>query len=141
MGGDGTNRAIGVMRQSSETIFRIFRHGLNLKTKDAQLVHHPGNTVGYHSQVFCTNQHSGGLRQPRQFLHGLLIPELVVTTIEIVVIQLIESILLSLVQLVVALLELYGDTWMPSIITFMIHQEQVIAERHAIAFYLLATHS
>ena len=77
----------------TESYLVVLRHRLNLQAEDAQLVHHPWHTVGHHTEVFGTNEHSCCLCQSRQFLHCLIVPELVVATIEIVVVQSVEEIL------------------------------------------------
>ena len=123
VGRDGTYRTVGVTRQMAEAYGVILRHRLDLQREDAQLVHHPGHTVGYHTQVFRTAEHAGSLCQTRQLLHGLLVPELIVTTVEVVVVQAVEVILLAIVQSLVWLLILHGNTWMPTVTTLVVNKE------------------
>ena len=129
------------MRQLAETCCRILGHRLDLQREDAQLVHHPGHAVGHHTQVFCTDEHTGGLRQLGQFLHRLRVPELVVAMIEVVIVETVEAVLLTIIQLVVAFLVLYGDTRMPAVIALMVNKEQVIPERYTVSLDLLLAHA
>ena len=141
MGRDGIYTAIGVMRQFAETCRRILGHRLDLQGEDTQFVHHPGHTVGHHAEVFSTDEHSGGLCQLRQFLHRLRVPELVVAMIEVVVVETVEAILLTVVELVVAFLILYGDTRMPAVVALMVYEEQILPERHTIGLDFFLTHA
>ena len=141
VGRDGIHAAIGVMRQLAKTCRRILGHGLDLQRENAQFVHHPGHAVGHHTQVFCTNEHTGGLRQLGQFLHRLRVPELVVAMIEVVIVETVEAVLLTIVQLVVAFLVLYGDTRMPAVIALVVYKEQVVPERHTVSLDLLFAHA
>ena len=90
--GDGTDRTIRIMRQVAEANTSVFRHRLKFEGKDAQLIHHPLNTIGHHAQVFSADEHTGSLHKTRQFLHGLPIPEMIVPTIEIIIIEAVEGI-------------------------------------------------
>ena len=129
------------MRQLAKTCCRVLGHRLNLQRKNTQFVHHPGHAVGHHTQVFCTNEHTGGLRQLGQFLHRLRVPELVVAMIEVVIVETVEAVLLTIVQLVVAFLVLYGDTRMPAVIALVVYKEQVVPERHTVSLDLLLAHA
>ena len=139
VGRDGADRAVRILGEMSEAHLVVLRHGLDFQREDAQLVHDPGHTVGHHTKVFGTAQHTGGLRQTRQFLHSLLIPELVVATIEIVVVETIEIVLLVIVQLLVVFIELHGNAWMPAVCALMIDEEEFHMVVDAIALYLLTT--
>ena len=61
--------------------------------------------------------------------------------IEIVVIETVEAVLLAIVELVVGLLILHGDTWVPTVIALMIYKEQSILERYTIGLDLLTAQS
>ena len=66
---------------------------------------------------------------------------MVVATIEVVVVETVEAVFLTIVELVVSLLILYGDTRMPTVVALMIHQEQSIVKRTTIALDLLTAHA
>ena len=61
--------------------------------------------------------------------------------IEIVVIETVEAVLLAIVKLVVGLLILHSDTWVPTIVALMIYKEQSILERYTIGLDLLTAQS
>ena len=114
------------MAQATEAVFRLLRHRLYLQREDTQLIHHPRHAVGDHTKIFRTDKHACGLCQSRQFLHGLLIPELVVAVIEVVVVETVEISLLLFRQPLVCRLVLHGYTRMPAVIAFMVNKEQVV---------------
>ena len=66
---------------------------------------------------------------------------MVVATVEVIVVQTIEVILLVFPQLLVSLLVLDGNTRMPSVVALVVHKEQLVVAMDAIALYLLATQS
>src|SRR5574344_1566446 len=105
----------------------VLRHRLYLKTQDAQLVHHPWHAVGHHTEVFGTYEHTCCLCELRHLFHCLLIPELVVATIEIVVVEAVEIILVVVPELLVDEVELHSDTRMELVGIFVVAQEQNIA--------------
>ena len=94
----------------TETHIRVFRHRLQFERQYAQFVHHPRNTVGHHSKILSTHQHSCRLHQKRQFLHCLTIPELVVATVVIVVVQFVEQELVTIEKRLIDEIELHRDT-------------------------------
>ena len=61
--------------------------------------------------------------------------------IEVVVVETVEAVLLTIVQLVVAFLILYGDTRMPAVVAFVVYKEQVVPERHTVSLDLLLAHA
>ena len=138
---DGVDTAIGVAREVSEARGRILRHRLDLEREDAQLVHHPGHAVGHHTEILGTDEHAGGLCELGQLLHRLSIPELVVATVEVVVVELVEVILLILAELGVCLLILDSDTWMPAIAALVVDEEQTFVELHTVGGNLLDAHA
>ena len=119
----------------------VLRHRLDFQTQNPQFVHHPGHAVRHHTQVFGTNKHTGGLCQLRQFLHRLGIPELVVSTIEVVIVESIEVGLLPVIELLIRLLILHGNTWMPSVIALVVNKEQAVVKLYAIGLNLLLAHA
>ena len=117
----------------------VLRHRLNFKREDSQFVHHPRHTVRNHTQVFCTAKHTCSLRQTWQFFHSLIIPELVISTIEIVIIEAVEIIFLTLTKFLVVFIILNGDTWVPAVFSLMINQEKLHVTVNSIGFYFLTT--
>ena len=61
--------------------------------------------------------------------------------IEVVVVETVEAVFLTVIQLVVAFLILYGDTRMPAVVALVVYKEQVIPERHTVCLDLLLTHA
>ena len=66
---------------------------------------------------------------------------MVVAAIEIIIIEVIEIIFLAIVQFLVGLLVLYGDTWVPAVIALMVNQEQTLAEGDTIGCNLVFAHA
>ena len=50
-------------------------------------------------------------------------------------------VLLSLIQLFVGLLVLYGNAWVPAVIAFVVYQEQTLVKCHSVGFYLFLAQS
>ena len=113
----------------TEANLRVFRHGLDLEREDAQLIHDPGHAVGHHAEVLGTDKHAGGLCQAWQFLHGLLIPVLVVATVEIVVVEAVEGILVLIPESLIDKVVLHADTWVELVgVLTVVHEEHVADE-------------
>ena len=127
--GDGADTPVRVLSQVTEAHMRILRHALDFKTEDAQLVHHPCHAVGNHSEVFGTDQHTGGIHQFRKFLHRLLIPELVVAAIVIVVIEFVEHGLVAVVETFVNEVELNADARMEAVRVLVVAYEEHVADQ------------
>ena len=90
----------------TKTHVRIFWHTLKLKAKDAQLVDYPWHTVGHHTQIFCANQHSCSIDKLRKLSHCLAIPEMVIASVEVIVVELIEDLLVAIVETLIDKVEL-----------------------------------
>ncbi len=127
--GYGTYRPERISAQVTETSPWVFRHTLYFQTENLQVFHHPWHAVGYHTEVFRTNQHAGSLYQLGQLAHGFPIPELVVATIEIVVIQLVECVFVYVVKTLVDIIELCGDTWMEKFWVLAVTQEEYVTNQ------------
>ena len=117
------------MREFAETCRRILWHRLNLQREDAQFVHHPGHAVGHHAEIFGADEHTGGLCQFGQFLHSLRVPELVVTTVEVVVVETVEDELVVVPQCLIDEVVLYTDAWVELILILTVAHEEHIADQ------------
>ena len=62
-------------------------------------------------------------------LHSLLIPELVVTTIEVVVVETVEIILVIVPQLLVDEVELNSNAWVELVRVLVVAQEEHITDK------------
>ena len=107
----------------------VLRHRLYLQTQDAQLVHYPWHAVGHHTEVFGTYKHACCLGELGHLLHCLLIPELVVTTIEVVVVETVEIILVIVPQLLVDEVELNSNAWVELVRVLVVAQEEHITDK------------
>ena len=71
-----------------------------------ELVDNPSHTFWHHTEVFCAYEHLCRLYKSWEFLHSLLIPELIVPSIEIIVIQTVEVVFVVLPKRLVTGIEL-----------------------------------
>jgi len=113
----------------TELIIRILRHALNFQRQDTQVIHHPRHTRRHHTEVFGTHEHTGSSRQGWQFLHGLIVPELVVAAIEIVIIQTVESLFVVPAQRLIQEIILCTDARMIGAGYFTVEDEQYVADK------------
>ena len=65
-----------------------------------------------------------GLRDDWQFLHSLTIPELIVATVEIIVIKTVESFTVGLSERLISIIELRGDARMELLRILMVAHEK-----------------
>ena len=127
---NGANRAFGIPFHVTKFVFRIFRHTLNFEREQLEFVHHPGHTVGHHSQVFTTRKHRSRFAKFWKFLHCAIIPELIVTFVEVVIVKTIESILLMLLQSFENQTLLSSNARMIHTMLFVIfHKKHIVDER------------
>ena len=129
VGRDGSHRAVGIVVEVAKDKFVVLGHRLNLEAEDAQVVHYPGHTVGHHAQIFGTDQHACGLDQSRQFLHRLVIPEVVVAAIEVVVVESVKCLLVTLVECLIDQVVLHGDARVIEIVLLAVAHKQYIADQ------------
>ena len=90
----GAYGAIWVFGKHAKLHVHIFRHRLDFEAENAELVDDPWHTIGHHAEVFGTHEHTGGFHKAWEFLHCLTIPEVVVATIEVVVVEAVEGFLI-----------------------------------------------
>ena len=128
VGGNRTDGAVGILREMAELHLRVFRHRLEFEREDAQFVHHPRHTVGHHTQVLGTYEHTGGLGEFGQFLHGLAVPELVVATVIVVVVEFVEDELITVVETLVDEVELNGNARMELVRILAVAQEEHVTD-------------
>ena len=118
----------------TELVLRILRHALDFQTQNLQLFHYPRHTVGYHTQIFATDEHRCTLSQHRELLHGFVIPELVVTLVVVMVVQTVECFLFAVAQAFEDEVVLNGDARMVSGRILAVGHEQDIANQRINAF-------
>ena len=90
MGGGGADAEVRVVLRVAELHARALRHSLDFKRENLQLRHHGGHAVRDHPEVLAAGKHIGGMKQGRELAHGGLAPEIVVATVEEVVVQAVE---------------------------------------------------
>ena len=61
-------------------------------------LHHAGHAVGHHAEVLAAQQHRAGMPHDRQFLISARLPEVFLTAVEIIDIQVIEPALHIVVE-------------------------------------------
>ena len=86
-----TYRKIWIPCRISECLSHRLRHSLYLEREDTEFGHYIRNTCRNHSEVLAACEHSGRVKKSRKLLHGRLLPELVVTTIEEIIVELLIS--------------------------------------------------
>ena len=123
----GAYRAIGIGPCIAEGSARVLGHTLYLKFKNLKIVHHGRHAGGNHAKVLGAYKHVGSVDERRQFPHSLSIPEVIVATIEEVVIHPVEAPALVVIQCPVGIGELRRDTRM--VFAFFIW---VLDEKHLI---------
>ena len=60
VGGRGTHRTIRGIGGHCKFRVGLFGHSLDFEAQDFKLIHHGGNRVGNHSEIFAAHQHIGG---------------------------------------------------------------------------------
>ena len=128
VGGDGADGTVGIPFGVSELLAGVLRHALYLEREDAQLVHYPRHAGRNHAEVFAADEHAGGLRQLREFLHGLLSPEIVVAVVVVLVVQAVEGGFLPVVQRAVDVVVLHANAWMVFRGVVTVGHEQDVAD-------------
>ena len=86
MTGYGTYAAPWIAVQYSKAHTAVLGHRNKFQRQYLQLVQYPWHTVGNHAKVLGTHKHVGSIYKQRQFLHRLLVPELVVAAVEVVIV-------------------------------------------------------
>ena len=129
VGAYGCNTAIRVAVEVPKSHVEVFRHRLNFKTKDAQLVHNPLHTGGNHAQIFSTNQHLCSLNQCWKLLHCFAIPILIVSFIIIIFIQSIERIFVVLPQSLIHMVLLSRYSGMEKMGIVVVSNKEYIANQ------------
>ena len=89
-------------------LYRLW-HTLDLEREDSEVRHHLRHCCRDHSEVLTACEHSCRIKECRKLLHGLVLPELIVATIEEVVIETVEGRTAICVQPLVALGSLRTD--------------------------------
>ena len=91
VGRSRTYRKIRIVRRMSECLFDRLRHALDLERKDSEIIHHLRHCSRDHSEVLTAGKHSCRIEKSRELLHRLILPELVVSTVEEVIVETVES--------------------------------------------------
>ena len=122
-----TNALIRSIGRVSKLNGRIFRHTLDLKAQDLQLMHHVRHASRYHTQILAAAEHMRCAYQRRQFAHRRVAPELRVTTEEILVVDTHQHLFLIAVQLVERVALIDRDTRMQPSRTALVFYKQHFA--------------
>ena len=80
------NRTFRIPFHVAELVLWIFGHTFYLERKKLQFIHHPRHAVGHHTEVFSARKHRSCFAKFGKFLHCAVIPELIVTLVEVVVV-------------------------------------------------------
>ena len=89
---ESSHAAIGITIKMGKLKAALLGHRLNLERKDSEIVEYRSHTVGQHSQILSTTEHTRLTKHLTQTMHCLIAPEEVVALIVIVVVQAHEGI-------------------------------------------------
>ena len=87
MSRSGTYREIWIICRMCKRFLHRLRHTLYLERKDPEIRHYLRHSSRNHSEILTASKHSCRVEKCRKFLHGLFLPELVVATIEEVIVK------------------------------------------------------
>ena len=109
------------------------RHALDLEREDPEVGHHLRHCSRDHSEVLTACEHSCRIKKCRKLLHCLILPELVVATVEEVVIHAVECCLAICVKPLVALSCLSTDLRMVvTCLARILHEEVEVGNVEAL---------
>ncbi|MBR4822069.1 MAG: 4-alpha-glucanotransferase, partial [Bacteroidales bacterium] len=126
MGGSRTDAHVRIFRRNGEGLVRVLRHALDLEGKYPLRIHHLRHAGRDHAEILAAGEHTGRTQQLRQLAHGLMLPELVVTAVEEVVVQLVERPFLPVVEMLERLRVTAVDARVPEALVVRILQEQAV---------------
>jgi len=115
--GSRADRKVWVICRMSESLLDRLRHTLDLERKNPEIVHHLRHRSRNHSEILAACKHSCRIKQGRKLLHGLVLPEFIVATVEEIIIKTVKGSTAICIQNIISLGLLCADLRM--IMTFL----------------------
>ena len=121
-----THRKIRITPCICKLTVNILRHTLNLKRQNTELIHYRRHTIRNHTQILTTCKHTCSSQQIRQLAKSRVTPKRIVTPVEEIIVQPVESILLPIRKIMVMIGILRRNTRIPIALPMRILQEKSI---------------
>lgn len=125
----GADRQIGILPRIAERRAGGFGHPFDFERENPQTLHDLRYAGRNHPQILAAGQHRGRIEQRREFAQRFVAPEVVVATVEKLLVQPVERPLLRRREPPVGEGRLRRDTRMVMPETFTVFEEEYVVEQ------------